>query len=271
LKYTVLLLAAGMAAAPAAFAQKVDIQPIPDLPLRNVPPAGATVPSAPEWKFSLGGGVSDAPRYEGSATSRLRFMPLLEASYGHFFISPLRGVGYNFSDDRDLEYGLRLAPGHARWQNADPRLSGMGDIRYSLEAGMFLNLRAAPWYLSSGLTAGSHGTHAELGGGIGLPVSAADRLRLGMNANWGNTRYNQTYFGVTPAQAQASGNVLTQYDATAGAKDVALTANWAHSFSKAWFSSVGLSHKRLTGSAQYSPLTVRRTANSFNFLMGYRF
>lgn len=271
MKYLLLFLAANMATIPAAFAQKVDIQPIPDLPLRNVPPAGTPAPPEPEWKVSLGGGVSDAPRYEGSANSRLRFMPLLEASYGHFFISPLRGAGYNFSDDRDLEYGLRLAPGHARWQNADPRLSGMGDIGYSIEPGAFLNVRFAPWYISSGLSTGVHGTHAELGGGVGLPPSAADRLRLGVSMNWGNAQYNQTYFGVTTAQAAASGNVLTPYNAGAGAKDYALTANWAHSFSKEWFSSAGVSHKRLVGSAQYSPLTVHRTANSFNFLVGYRF
>lgn len=270
MKYAVLFLAAGLAAAPA-LAQRMDIQPIPDLPIKSVPPASAPTPPPSEWQVSVGGGVSDAPRYEGSAYNRLRFMPLLEASNGRLFVSILRGVGYNFSGDRNFEYGLRLAPGHARRQSADPRLYGMGDIGYSIEPGAFLNMRFAPWYVSSGISTGVHGTHADLGTGIGLPLSGADRLRLGINLNWGGAQYNQTYFGVTSAQAAASGNVLTAYDAGAGVKDYALTANWAHNYDKNWFSSAGMSYKWLVGSARYSPLTQRNSMRAINFVLGYRY
>lgn len=270
MKHTAVLLAVSVS---SAFAQSVDIQQVPDLPIRTVPADGAAAQPSAGWKFSAGGGLSYAPRYEGSASNRLRFMPLLDASYnnGKLFISALRGVGYNFSATRNAQYGLRLAPGHGRKQNADPRLNGMGNIGYSIEAGVFLNLRFAPWYVSSGLTTGVHGTHAELGAGIGFPLSPRDRLRLGTNLNWGNTKYNQTYFGVTSIQAAASGNVLSAYDASAGIKDYAFTANWMHGFSKEWFSSANYSFKRLTGSTQYSPLVMRRSFNSFNFLLGYRF
>lgn len=253
----------------------VDIQPIPDLPLSNVPPAtpAEAAAAAGTWRFAVGGGASYAPRYEGAAHDRLRFMPLLEASYdnGKFFISPLRGVGYNFSDERDVQYGVRLVPGHIRRQSADPQLNGMGDIGFTPEAGLFFNQRFAPWYVSSGITTGSHGTHAELGGGIGFPLSAADRLRVGVNLNWGDARYNQTYFGVTPAQAAASGNVLTAYNAGPGIKDYALTGNWVHNYDKNWFNSAGVSYKWLAGSALHSPLTQRSSAGSVNFLVGYRF
>jgi outer membrane scaffolding protein for murein synthesis (MipA/OmpV family) len=198
-------------------------------------------------------------------------MPLFDATNGHLFISPQRGIGYNFSNDPTKEYGVRLTLGHARWQNADPRLNGMGNIGYSVETGAFLNLRFAPWYVSSGITTGIHGTHAELGGGLGFPISAKDRLRFGANLNWANAAYNQTYFGVTPEQALLSGNVLTPYNAGAGIKDYALTANWAHNFSKEWYSSTGVSFKWLAGSAANSPLTLRRSQPSANFLAGYRF
>lgn len=270
------LLVLFLTAAPlSALGANVDIQPIPDLPLSNVPSATTAEAAAPAgaWQFSLGGGASYAPRYEGAAHDRLRFMPLLEASYnyGKFFISALRGMGYNFSDERDVQYGVRLMPGHSRRESADPRLNGMGNIGFTPEAGLFYNQRFAPWYVSSGITTGSHGAHVELGGGIGFPVSAADRLRMGINLNWGDARYNQTYFGVTPAQAAASGNVLTAYNAGAGIKDYALTANWLHSYNKEWFSSAGLSYKWLTGSALHSPLMQRGSAGSVNFLLGYRF
>ncbi len=86
----------------SALAANIDIEPIPDLPLNTIPLASSTemVPSAGAWKFALGGGVSYTPHYEGAAGYRLRFMPLLEANYndGHFFMSLLRGMGYNFSE-----------------------------------------------------------------------------------------------------------------------------------------------------------------------------
>jgi outer membrane protein len=258
-----------------AFGADIDTQPIPDLPLSNSPsgPAISTTEPTGKWRFSLGGGASYAPSYEGAANDRLRFVPLLEASYndGHFFISDLRGIGYNFSDARDMQYGVRLALSHRRKQSADPHLNGMGDIGFTPEAGLFLNRRFAPWYVSSGITTGSHGSHAELGGGIAFPLSVSDRVRFGINLNWGDTMYNQTYFGVTAVQAAASNNVLTAYNASSGVKDYALTTNWLHNYDKAWFSNAGLSYKWLAGSARLSPLTQRSAAGSANFLAGYRF
>jgi len=258
--------------AQGANVDNVDIEPIPDLPIKVVPSMGMTTPVA-GWQFALGGGASYAPVYEGAADSRIRFMPLLEATYdyGKFFVSLLRGVGYNFSDVRDTQYGVRLVPGRTRMESVDPHLNGMGNINFTPEAGLFFNKLFSPWYISSGINTGSNGTHAELGSGIGFRLTAVDRLRLGVNLDWADTKYNQTYFGVTEAQSAASGNVLPAYNASAGIKDYALTANWAHSYNKEWFSSAGLSYKWLTGSAQYSPLTERSSAGSINFLLGYRF
>jgi outer membrane protein len=259
----------------SAQAAKVDMEPIPDLPLYTIPPATTTdaTTSTHAWRFSVGGGVSYAPRYEGAANNRLRFMPLLEASYsdGHFFASLLRGMGYNFSEERDMQYGVRISHGLGRRESADPRLNGMGNIGFTPEAGLFLNRRFASWYVSSGISTGSHGTHVEAGGGIAFPVSASDRVRMGVNLNWGDSKYNQTYFGVTPDQAAASGNVLTTYNASAGIKDYALTTNWLHNFNRDWFSTTGLSYKWLASSAKQSPLTQRNSAGSANFLVGYRF
>lgn len=258
-----------------AWGTNIDIRPIPDLPLKNIPP-----PSAPDisslkggWQVSLGSGVSYAPRYDGSANDHLRFLPLLEASYndGKFFVSPLRGIGYNFSDEKLTQYGMRLTLGRGRAENVDSRLYGMGDIAYVPEAGLFFNRRLGFAYISSAITKGSHGSHAELGGGIGFPLSAADRLRLGVNLNWGDSQYTQTYFGITTEQAAASGNELTAYTSNSGIIDYALTTNWGHNYNKKWFSNAGCSYKWLTGSAKLSPLTQRSTMISFNFLLGYRF
>ena len=96
----------------SVMAANIDIEQIPGLPIKNIPPATSAdslAQSNKAWQVSLGGGLSYAPRYEGAANDRLRFMPLFDARYnnGKFFISPIRGIGYNFSDDKDTQYGIQ--------------------------------------------------------------------------------------------------------------------------------------------------------------------
>lgn len=223
------------------------------------------------WKVTLGGGIASVPRYEGSATNRLRFVPLIEVDNGHFFAGTSRGIGYNFSDDKNIQYGPRLTLAPYRKQNADTRLNGMGDIGYTGELGGFINARFSPWYVTSSIAAGSHGARLELGGGYEMQLSSADQLRTGLELNWANNKYMQTYFGVSAAQSAASGGVLNTYNANSGVKDYALKANWIHTYSKEWFSNAGVSFKQLSGSTKNSPLTMRNSMNSVNFVVGYHF
>lgn len=223
------------------------------------------------WKVRLGGGVGSVPRYEGSANNRLRFVPMLDVENGHFFAGTSRGVGYNFSDDKSLQYGLRLTMSPYRKQSIDPHLNGMGDVNRSAEAGAFVSARFSPWYVNSSLAGSSHGARLEVGGGYELQLSPSDQLRAGVELNWANGKYMQTYFGVSPTQAAASAGVLTAYNATSGIKDTALKLNWMHSYSKEWFSNAGVTVKQLGTNAKNSPLTMKNTANSASVVLGYKF
>jgi outer membrane protein len=223
------------------------------------------------WKVMLGGGFASVPRYEGSATNRLRAVPLLEVGNGHFFAGTTRGIGVNFSDDQSLQYGLRLTMAPQRKHSLDARLNGMGDLAAAAELGGFVSARFSPWYVTSSIAGSSRGSRMELGGGYELKLSDADQLRAGLEMNWANGKYMQNYFGVTTAQAAASGGVLTAYNATSGVKDYALKLNWMHSYSKEWFSNAGVSVKQLSASAKNSPLTLRNSTNTVSFVVGYNF
>ncbi|MEI7842977.1 MAG: MipA/OmpV family protein [Gallionellaceae bacterium] len=233
----------------------------------------ATQAQADGWQASLGAGAAYVPRYEGSANSILRAAPLLDASYsnGKFFVSVTRGIGYNFSDSKYFQYGVRLGIGNARSESDDARLYGMGNLKYIAEGGVFARTFLGPISLFSNVLGGDYGAHGDVGLSVGIPLGKENRLRLSAIQNWGDTRYMQTYFGVTAAQALASGGVLTAYDATEGTKDVVMSASWVHNFDKSWFSSVGVTTKRLQNSALLSPLTQRGVTNSQSILIGYRF
>lgn len=223
------------------------------------------------WKVAVGGGLASVPRYEGSASNRLRFAPLLDVSDGHFFAGTSRGIGYNFSHDKTLQYGARITLAPYRKQSVDVRLNGMGDISYAAEVGGFLDARFSPWYVTSSIATSKHGAHMELGGGYDMQLSEADKLRTGLELDWANGKYMQTYFGVSAAQAAASGGVLTAYNASSGIKDYALKLNWMHSYSKEWFSNAGVTFRQLANGAKNSPLTQRNSMSTVSFVVGYNF
>lgn len=226
-----------------------------------------------KWQGSIGAGLSYAPRYDGDAENQLRVVPLLDINYnkGKFFIGVVRGMGFNFSEVKYFQYGVRILLGQARSQDADVRLTGMGNIDYYPEGSLFAGINLGFISLSSSAASSNYGTHADLNGNIVVPLGKEDRFRLGAAITWGDSMYNQTYFGVTAAQATASGNILTPYTATEGKKDTALSASWIHHFDKSWFCTLGLSYKRLEGSAQLSPLTQRTSMVGESLMLGYRF
>ncbi len=262
MKLRSLLLAAGLLASPAAFAQNAETSGSNEASYIDFEPPH-------EWKVSVGGGLASVPRYEGSSRTRFRFVPLIDAENGRFFVSTMRGIGYNFSTNKDLQYGLRLTLAPNRKQNADVHLNGMGDVGYAGEFGGFVNARFNPWYITSSIGASSRGARLELGGGYEAQFGPADRVRLGVGLNWANNKYMQTYFGVSAAQSATSG--LAAYNAGSGIKDYSLSANWTHSYSKEWFSNAGVTLKQLSGSAKNSPLTLQRSQSMVNFVVGYRF
>ena len=217
-------------------------------------------PASEEWKFTMGGGMAFVPRYEGASSRRVRFVPVFEAKRGRFFAGVSRGVGYDFSGDPHLRYGPRVGITPYRRQNADVRLNGMGDISYGAEAGGFFEAHYAPWYANTELGAGPRGVRLELGGGIEAKLGGSDRVRGGVEVNWANGRYMQTYFGVTQAQAAASGGVLTPYTASSGIRHYGVSFNWIHDFGRGWFSNAGLNFRQISGSLATSWMRCARSA-----------
>lgn len=224
-----------------------------------------------DWHGSIGGGVENAPAYDGDAENQLRLVPLLDLQKDRFFISLKRGVGFNFSNVKYFQYGLSVLVGQPRNQYVDWRLNGMGNINYYPEGNLFFSAHLGLLSLSGNVASSSYGTRANFGGNIAIPIGSENIFRLGSTITWGDSIYNQTNFGVTTEQAAASGGTLTPYFPTAGKVMTKMNATWIYNFDKSWFSTFDFSYKRLEGSAQLSPLTQRTSMISEALLLGYRF
>ncbi len=222
-----------------------------------------------EWHFRAGGVAAAVPRYEGAQSTRGVVFPLFDASYGKFFAGDLRGIGYQFVKERDLQFGVRLGAAPGRKESVDAHLAGTGDLGRSGEVGLFLKTRNDIGYFTAKAAGGKRGSHAELGAGLDFHVAPRDILRVGATVGWANADYMQAYFGVDATQAANSG--LPAYQAAGGLHNYAVLTSWTHVFDRHWLGSVALSQRHVAGSARNSPLVTNTSANVASVVALYLF
>jgi len=112
---------------------------------------------ASEVNYSLGAIALSMPTYTGASDRRVAVYPMfdLQTKSGIFF-SAISGLGYNFSKDASVQYGLRLGMEGARDESRSPRLAGLGDINSAIEPGAFANINLSENFsLASSLRYGS--------------------------------------------------------------------------------------------------------------------
>jgi outer membrane scaffolding protein for murein synthesis (MipA/OmpV family) len=198
-----------------------------NLLLLDPPPQQAT--------WSAGASLWRIPAFPGASHLHDTLLPAFEwrDAQGRF-VSTDSGVGWNLSQRKDTQFGLRVWPQLGRRSSDAPR--GVGAVGPRLQAQAFAN--HAPHealLLQSGLLIGGgqhrDGVQMELGLTSGLPIGA-DLLGLGLSANWANAAYRNSTFGISPTQSAASG--LPAYAPGAGWTDRCLTLSFEHRFSTSW-------------------------------------
>ena len=242
------LLACLGAATPAAFGQAFDV-------VRNF---GAAPGEDGRW---VGLAFIAGREYQGSNEARNLLVPQLEYQWSNgWFAGTSNGIGYNFSKDRGVDYGLRLPATFGRGGSRSPALNGMGDIDASPEIGAFFNYPVGrDFVLTSSLRYGAGNDHDGalllLGGTYSTTIAPNWRVGAGVSANWANAAYMQSYFGVTSAQSATSG--YAPYSPGAGLRDVRASLSVTYLMSPRLVVTGGISYDMLQGGAKDSPLTVQ--------------
>ncbi|MES2036597.1 MAG: MipA/OmpV family protein [Pseudomonadota bacterium] len=223
----------------------------------------------PESTAVVGAGVFYAPEYIGAKKNR--FGPAIYGEYQNkngFFASTMRGVGFGTKvDDFSLSAALGYRAG--REDSRDSKslfssddLKGMGNISGSAIANLQASTTFGPGIKAS-FNANMALSHRENGNaytfGLSAPVFqvATDKIEIGGNLTYGDAKYNQTYFGVTPTQSANSG--YKAFSAKAGFSQATANVAWTHVIDKNWSvrSAVGVS--QVMGDAGDSPLSKKKT------------
>ena len=218
-------------------------------------------------EVTVGAAAQVAPRYAGANRTRLQPVPVLVVQRGVLFLDTTRGVGVQFQTNwglygsQSMFYDLGRLQRDSDWRPGDRRLAGMGDVRRSLTTRSLLVQD-----LGHGLSASIEAEFALRDGarrnryrtGVEYEVLNAgrERMTLDVDALWGDRRYNQAYFGVTPAQAASSR--FAAFKTGGGLYAGSVAATWEHRFDAHWTGSLELRGTHYVDNAAHSPVVERR-------------
>ena len=257
-----LLAACLTSTAPAAFAQAFD--------------AVRLFGAAPtEGRGTVGLAAIFGHEYQGSDERRTMAVPLLDYRWANgWFAGTSNGIGYDFSSNPYMNYGLRLTADLGRKENRSAALKGMGDIDAKAEVGGFFNYAVSPdMVLTSSLRYGSGNAKKnlllDLGAAYSTTLSPGWRLGLGVAATYINADAMQGNFGVDAAQSARSGYAV--YAPKAGIRDVRASASLTYQLSARMAITTAVSASSLQGDAKHSPLTREANGVSGVLALSYGF
>lgn len=212
-----------------------------------------------------------APAYQGADKYRTMPFPVIDLKRGRFYANPRRGVGWSLADGDTVSVGagMTFVPGYRR-RDAP---AGIGRLKNGAGARVSADLRTGMVLASLGATKVLSGgvDGALIDASLAWPLRLSPRLTLmpSIGATWADRKYNDTYFGVSAAQALASG--LPAYEAGRGIKDLSASLGAMYRLNDRITLGATASVSSLQGDAKDSPIVADLTQPALFLSAAYRF
>ena len=205
--------------------------------------------------FTLGLGGEYSPDYFGADQYGLG--PTGKFSVQRVSFGPIQFGSADPQAER-LGFGLRGAFRviGARKAVDNPELTGLINLKTSVELGLGLGYEAEAWRAFGDLRYGVIGHESavlEVGADWKAVSNPKFKLNIGPRLLYGSDRYTRTYFGVTAAEAGASG--LAAFTPDAGLVSAGIEIGAAYDLGNDWGLEASLNYDRLQGDAAASPIT----------------
>lgn len=243
-------------------------------------------PPTAHWEGAVGLVLRHGPTYQGASDSRTRVVPGLFLRYGRFSITTTGGFVTRSSDEvtrgaaaellrtEDYRVNLSLRVDGGRDNGNDPMLAGLDDRRATLRGRLGVTRKfGRGWQVSAGTTPDllgrDGGTLVDLGIGYGWSMTPTLHASLGAGGTWGNRRYMQSYFGITPEESRRSGHPA--YAPGSGLRDIGAGFGLRTTFGREWVSFASLGISQMQGPTVDSPLTRQRSLWSLTAGLARRF
>ena len=235
-------------------------------------------PDAPEFRKIVGLAADAAPLYSGARADRVQGGPVINISYRDIaFLSTGDGIGYNILRGDHYQVGVAMAYDLGRNEQQDlNNLRGLGDIGAAPVAklyGTWVLARKFPLILridARQFIGGAQGAVGDAGVYMPLPGSSKTFVMFaGPSISFATHHYLQTLYGVTPAQAVASGHPA--YDvAHAGTSSVGVGFSATKFITSHWLVNMDAAISQIRGSAAQSPLVEEHTQRVLALSLNYQ-
>ncbi len=226
-----------------------------------------------QFVIDIGAGAMLQPRYEASDSYLIYPFPII--SVGRFYFPGLGQVV-----DGRRKSGVFFYPSFnfigERKASDSTELTGTDTVDWAIEAGLGGGFRAHYFRAFAELRQGFNGHSGQVGQlGVDAIVYPHEKweLSFGPRADFASEDYMDTYFGVTAAEAAASGGNLTAYDPGAGFKSLGLAARASYDWNDDFRLHIQGGYNRLIGDAADSPIADAGSKDQFSIGVGvtYRF
>ena len=247
---------------------------VPDLEAWTFGATATRIENDSEWKTNVGAGMGFAADYVGSDDYTGQAMPVVDIEWrGAYFLSTQRGLGLNLVRRRQTKAGPRITWSAGRDSSDNTDLSGMADLKSSIEAGVFFQHFNGPWRLEGDLRYGLNGSghHGIVGNAslaLGGRLSEDSSLILGAATKFASASYMLANFGVTSSEA-TSGRAA--YTPTAGFQEFAGFASIVYNVDQNIYLTIDGRGTLMMDQAANSPLVKASDQYFVGTTVGYRF
>lgn len=243
--------------------------------------AQSTAANSDQASTVVGLGVGYLPEYLGA--KKHRAVPILIGEYNNgkgFFVSSMRGIGMesNYGDVKlSAALGFRAGRDDSRNNSAlfgSDDLRGMGDISGMLTGNLEVSTLVAgniKLYASTNLALSKreNGSSYKFGVSPLLYQSTTDQVGLDLSAEYGDAKFNQTYFGVSAAQSART--PYKAFQVKAGFNQLSASVAWNHVIDSNWSVRTMVGVSQLTGDVADSPIVKKKTNPAILSTVNYRF
>lgn len=232
-----------------------------DLPAEEAERAPAT-----DWDVRVGAFVAVGPDYLGADRYEVDGVPYLRINWRDRIYLRGRSLEAALINTGDLRVGPLLRTRGGRGEDNDAILDGLGDVDRAWEAGGFVNYRLGPLRFringTQDFAQAHHGYVIDASAAVKLPLESP-WFTLRVSGRWTDDDYNDTFFGIRPAQARRSR--LPQYDADGGFSEFSVGLATRVPIRGGFSAVASLRYTRLLGDVADSPL-VERHGNENQYL-----
>ena len=250
-------LGAMMTTAQSVSAQTAFTLPAPPFDLPMLPsPSG-------DWTVMVGVGGEYTPDFVGSKNGKflpIPFFSIRRAGSVDQFRGPRDSASIAVLDVGNFRAGPAFKYVSSRRSDKYSELTGLGDVKAAYELGGFVEYYPVDWLrlrseLRQGM-GGHTGTVADVSADVIVPLIQRLTVSAGPRFTWKSTKATAPYFGVSAAQALASG--LPIYDARGGAHSVGFGSQISYRINPQWEVHAYFEYEKLLGDAADSPLVKLR-------------